>query len=332
MAYFKKIATAGGTLICAVGIGFIMQSGETADQRYGSGKPAATPASADSADPVEADTSALDGPVLDVQDITLTSALEQDRLEPQETVVASASPDTLGAPDTSDKPPSQSCGVSVTATPSGLGLVDLLVAAPCYPNERLTVHHSGLKVTETTDIEGNLDLSMPALVDPAVIIVAFANGDGAVAQTEVPGLNEFDRVGLQWKGAAGFEVHAREFGALYGSQRDIWAGAPGDPVQALSGEGGFLIRLGDETAPDAMMADIYTYPSGASRHKGVVDLSVEAEVSLFNCGLEIEAQSLEMRDDGVVNRELTMAVPGCDTIGSFLVLNNLIEDLTVAQK
>ncbi|MCR8828181.1 hypothetical protein [Pseudosulfitobacter koreensis] len=324
MAYLKKIVTAGGTLVCAASIGFIMQSGDTANERYGAAKAAGTSV------PGVPQRAAQDGPVLDVHDITLTSALDgqADVASTPNTTTTTA----LDAPDTGDAVPGRSCGVTVAATPSGLGLVDLVVAAPCFPNERLTVHHSGLKVTETTDAEGNLDLAMPALVDPAVIVVAFANGDGAVAQTDVPGLDGFDRVGLQWSGAAGFEVHAREFGALYGSQRDIWAGAPGDPVQAISGEGGFLIRLGDETAPDAMMADIYTYPSGASRHQGVVDLSVEAEVSLFNCGLDIEAQSLEVRDGSVVSRDLTLAVPGCDTIGSFLVLNNLIEDLKVAQK
>jgi hypothetical protein len=331
MAYVKEIATAAGTLICAVGIGFIMQSGDTAQELYGSGETVETPVQAPVATPA-AEISALDGPVLVVQDITLTSALDHDVSKTQDTVVALAPADMLDAPDTSDAAPGQSCSVSATATPSGLGLVDLTVTAPCFPNERLTVHHSGLKVTETTDADGTLDMSVPALVDPAVIVVAFANGDGVVAQTDVPSLADFERVALQWKGAAGFEIHAREFGADYGSRRDIWAGAPGDPVEAISGEGGFLMRLGDETASDALMADVYTFPSGASRYQGVVDLSVEAEVSLFNCGLEIEAQSLEIRNGEVISRDLTMAVPGCDTIGSFLVLNNLIEDLKVAQK
>ncbi|UOA25469.1 hypothetical protein [Pseudosulfitobacter sp. DSM 107133] len=313
MAYTKKIATAAGTLACAVGIGFVMQSSETAKVLYGSETPAEAPVQVQL--PVEdVDTSALDGPILDVHDITLTSALGEDPADPADLVA------------------SQDCKVAATAIPSGLGLVELSLAAPCFPNERLVVHHSGLKFSETTDAAGNLEMSMPVLVDPAVIVVAFANGDGAVVQTPVPSLDQFDRVALQWKGDAGFEIHAREFGADYGSQHDIWAGAPGDPVEAISGEGGFLMRLGDETAPDALMADVYTYPSGTSRHNGIVDLSVEAEVSLFNCGLEIEAQSLEVNNGDITSRNLTLAMPGCDTIGSFLVLNNLIQDLTVAQK
>jgi hypothetical protein len=61
-------------------------------------------------------------------------------------------------------------------------------------------------------------------------------------------------------------------------------------------------------------------------------LSVEAEVSELNCGQEIEAQSLQVGSDGKLKtRNLTLAVPDCDAIGNFLVLNNLLEDLKVAR-
>lgn len=330
MAYYKQIAMAGGTLVCAVGIGFIMQNSDTAESRYGAVNAVQSPVAVQ----IPVDTADLDGPVLDVHDIILTSALDQDApdADRRDTVVALGPVDTLVSPDTTDVAPGQSCSVTAVAKPSGLGLVDLTVTAPCFANERLTVHHSGMRFTETTDATGALDLSMPVLADPVVIVVAFANGDGAVAQTDVPSLNQFDRAVLQWKGDAGFQIHAREFGADYGTQGDIWAESPGDPVQAISGEGGFLMRLGDQTASDAMVADVYTYPSGASRHAGVVDLSAEIEVSLFNCGLDIEAQSLEVRDGDITTRNLDLTMPGCDTIGSFLVLNNLIQDLKVAQK
>ena len=71
-------------------------------------------------------------------------------------------------------------------------------------------------------------------------------------------------------------------------------------------------------------------PKGMSAQSGIVDLSVETEVTSMNCGLEIEAQSFEVIDGDVKSRNLTLAVPDCDAKGSFLVLNNLVEDLTVA--
>ena len=50
-----------------------------------------------------------------------------------------------------------------------------------------------------------------------------------------------------------------------------------------------------------------------------------------NCGREIEAQSLEIGPDGTLKtRNLTLSVPDCDAVGSFLVLNNLVSDLKVA--
>ena len=37
-----------------------------------------------------------------------------------------------------------------------------------------------------------------------------------------------------------------------------------------------------------------------------------------------------MADGAMKTQDLTLAVPGCDAVGSFLVLNNLVTDLKVA--
>ena len=70
-----------------------------------------------------------------------------------------------------------------------------------------------------------------------------------------------------------------------------------------------------------------------SGRNGHIDLSIEAEINTRNCGLEIEAQALELtREDGLRTRNLTLAVPGCDAIGDYLVLNNVFEDMKVAAR
>ena len=77
---------------------------------------------------------------------------------------------------------------------------------------------------------------------------------------------------------------------------------------------------------------LYLPKVATAAQEGDVALSVEAEVSEANCGLEIEAQALELRGSGQVKTQnLTLAVPDCDAVGSFLVLNNLLQDLKVAQ-
>lgn len=327
MAYIKEIGTAAATLVCAVGIGFIMQSSDTAKQRYGG-------ATAEAAPMPEAAPS-LDGPVLEVDAITLTSALDTPVAPaaiPQPEPARVSAPDVLDTPATGDLVPGLSCEITMTAEPADMAHVDVSLSAPCLPYERVTLHHSGMMVTQTTDSDGTLQVSLPALTEQAVVIAAFTNGDGAVAQTTVADMSDYDRVVLQWKGKSGFEMHAREFGAEYGAAGHVWHGAPGDLSAARDGHGGYIVRLGDEAAPDPLMADIYTYPASASAHGGTVDLSVEAEVTLYNCGLAVEAQSLEVKEGAIRTQDLTLAVSGCDTIGSFLVLNNLVQDLKVAAR
>jgi hypothetical protein len=161
-----------------------------------------------------------------------------------------------------------------------------------------------------------------------LVIFAFSNGDGAVTQVQFPDLDQYNRTVIQWKGDAGFEMHAREFGASYADPGHVWKDAPRDP-NAIDSALGFLTRLGNSDVPEGLMA-VYSFPKRMSKQTGIVDLSIEVEVTALNCGLEIEAQSLEVVTGDVKTRDLSLSVPDCDTKGTFLVLNNLVEDLKVA--
>ena len=103
-------------------------------------------------------------------------------------------------------------------------MVNLTLEASCLPRERVTVHHSGMVFSQTTDAAGGLDLTVPALAKDAVFILAFTNGDGAMAQTVVEEVDDYDRMVLQWRGDTGFQIHAREFGAEYGEDGHVWSG------------------------------------------------------------------------------------------------------------
>ncbi len=331
MTRIKGMATAAGTLALAVGIGFVMQKSDSAQKLYGSA-PAEQPA-LDAQEGVKSS-----GAILDVQDITLTSGeLETDVVIPQgdaEVIKASTPPvlETPTVPEAATQAkPEANCEMVAAARPVAAAMVKLTMEAACFPNERVTIHHNGMIFTQTTSDAGKIDLTVPALAENAVYIMAFGNGDGAVAQTFVEELKDFDRVVLQWKGTTGFQIHAREYGANYGDTGHVWEGAPGEMANAVVGQGGYITRMGDASAPDALMAEIYTFPAAASDREGAVALSVETEVTDINCGLEIEAQTLEILDGGEMQtRNLTLAVPECDAAGSFLVLNNLIQDLKVA--
>ena len=322
----REIFTAVGTLACAVGIGFIMQNGDTAKQRY-------SQSATNEIAPSEIDvvTTSNANTVLQVQDIKLTSAQADTSeviLTPETGVtLASAPSSTLTAPELDTVVPE--CEISAIAVASKGAMIDVSLAAPCMPNEHVTVHHNGIMFTQATARDGSLSVSVPALSENAVVIFAFANGEGAVAQTQVSDLGMYGRTAIQWKGDTGFEMHAREFGADYGQEGHVWAGAMRG-VDAIDSAQGFLTRLGNASVTAPLMAEIYTYPSGTALQSGTIDLSVEAEVTVMNCGLEIEAQSLELKDGKVKTQDLTLAVPECEAKGSFLVLNNLVQDMKVA--
>ncbi|MEM7321160.1 MAG: hypothetical protein AAF408_19310, partial [Pseudomonadota bacterium] len=219
-----------------------------------------------------------------------------------------------------------SCEIAAKANVAAMARVDLSVMAPCNGNQRVTVHHSGLVFTDTTDSDGKLNVRVPALSERAVFVVAFDNGSGAVASTSVEALASVERVAIQWDGPTGIQVHAREFGASYTEPGHVWA-------RSQSTGNGTVDRLGEPSTLAPKLAEIYSFPNDAGDRNGVVSISIEAEVTAENCAREITAQTLELRNgQSLRTRNLVLSMPNCDATGDFLVLNNLIEDLTIAAK
>ena len=295
----RMMVLSGTTLALALGIGFSMQyNAATRDVQ------------STSLSVVEESQNEL---VL--RDIRLTSTVNLDAPE-------QASRGQLPEPAFSEQ---VDCAVSAQATPEPKAIVSLTFSAPCNSGERVTIHHSGLMFTETTDGDGVLSMKVPALVEDAVYIVELASGSGAVAATKVSDLDKVHRVALQWTGRGGFEIHAREFGADYGQSGHVWSGADS------TGPSSQVLRLGDTAQLLPRMVEVYSFARDMTENNGTVALSIEAEISSSNCGREISAQTLEIRgDQGLRTRDLVLSMPNCNAIGDFLVLNNLVEDLKIA--
>jgi hypothetical protein len=224
------------------------------------------------------------------------------------------------------------CGITLSGRALAPALVSLTLSAPCRPDTAVTVRHGELVFTGLTDSLGTLALRIPALSDPALFDLRFADAEGESIELPVPDLGAFTRVGLQWRGDAGLQLHALEFGAGYGESGHVWTGAPRGPEFAASGRGGFVMRLG-QGGPEAEFAEIYTYPAGADTRDGVVRLSIEAEVTEANCGTQVSGDSLQPAVDGTITAVgLTMAIPDCDALGEFLVLKNILRDLRIAAR
>lgn len=328
MDFKRRVMMWGGTIGCALGIGFVMQSTAQPERVMHAPSPVAQ-LSVRAPNP---STDVDDYAMLDVTGIILTSALteipEPDRLtlplQEGERLASMAGVEQAAPEDPAV--PILGCQVAAEASVLPMARVELSISAPCYGGQRVTIHHSGLAFTEVTDAEGALDVIVPALSRQAVFVISLDNGKGNVVQARVDDLHAYDRVAVQWAGPVELQVHAREFGADYGGPGHVWA------ASAAKGAGA-VVRLGRTDTLSPKLAQVYTFPTAYAGRNGEVSISIEAEVTADNCARDITAQSLELRGEGPLRtRDLMLSMPNCDATGDFLVLNNLIEDLKIAAK
>ncbi|RYG91374.1 hypothetical protein EU803_09790 [Loktanella sp. IMCC34160] len=351
MSQARKIAMAGGTFAVALGIGFVMQNGDALASRFGSASdlPPPIPVEAPQVETVAVVEPAIEEPAPSEAMIEpvlgSAMAMPEPELSAPETVeaplqLAAVEMDAPAiAPDVQaplvapvEQQAEVDCTPSMFAQSGASAMVSIDIDAPCHPSARFTVHHQGMMFTDVTDGEGLAHVDVPALAEMSVFIAAFPGGDGAVATVTVPDVSEYDRAVLLWQGDSGLQIHAREFGAEYGSKGHVWNGAPRSPEAAEMG-GGFLVRLGKDTLENPMMAEIYTFPTGAAPQSGQVILSVEAEITAGNCARDVAAQSIQIAPDMETNAlDLSLTMPPCDTVGDFLVLSTMLNDLTIASR
>ncbi|WP_227269219.1 hypothetical protein [Roseobacter weihaiensis] len=353
MSRKTEVVTAIGTLGCAIGIGFVMQSDDVVELRYGTGNVAPVTTAPLVGEPATAVSQAgtlpaIDSAQLEMKAITLTSAdidVPEPRevgdfvvqaLAPAETIDPIAEPEVRANPqaDLAQDPESAAeCTPLAMAEPAAAAMVAYTLVAPCFAGSHVLLTHEGLTFHEMLSAEGRIDLLIPALTEEVRIEAAFASGDSKTASTHVDTISLYDRVVVQWQGPTGIQIHAREFGASYGEDGHVWSGAARDFTAVAQGRGGFLTVLGDASMADAFLAEVYTFPTALSTTEGAVDLTVETEVTAANCGTEVVAQTFEISGGTAVSAQrMSLAVPNCGAIGDFLVLNNLLQDLTVASK
>ena len=352
MDRFQNMLLGCASVFTALCIGYAMQSSPVAEMRYG---PQATRAS----DMVQQELFVPDapGPFSGITDLELTSITytsapstfgmsehafpDSPRETPElrvhvdngmdrvsEKLIEASVPAGITHHDTA--PPG--CVATLTARPLAAAMVDLSLHAPCAPDTRVTLHHNGMMISEQTDAEGSLSLTLPALSETAIFMAAFQNGLTAMAKVEMTSIEIYDRVVVQWQGPGQMQVHALEFGADYGDTGHVWFEAPRDMARAALGKGGFVTVHGRQMPDQDLRAQVYTFPSGTADLSGDIGLTVETEITAETCDRKMEAQALQMLGGrNLTVTDLTLYMPGCDAAGDFLVLKNLLQDLKVAR-
>lgn len=368
MAKLKQVGMAAGTFSVALGIGFVMQNGDALASRFGTetAPPEPAPFTADGAEEMslEVPVAPIEEPVValaaepqvtePVQEQTVAIAAEPEIEEPID-VVASAVvlPSAVQVPTEQEAPvqlanldaeilPNVETDIAVDpldCSPSMEGLagsgamVKVVVNAPCHADTAFVTHHQGMMFSAMTNDAGMATFTVPALAEVSVIITAFANGDGAVATTVVPDFADYDRAVLQWQGDEAVMLSAYEGAAEFGDSGHIYNQNPGDMARLDQAEGGYLMQLGDASVEGALMAEVYTFPTGATNTMETVMLVAEAEITNDNCGQELNAQSIQVSPSGeTAALDLVMTMPDCEAVGDVLILQNMFEDLTLASR
>lgn len=329
---YRRYAFAGAITSIAISIGFLMESTEASQA-------AVAPQDATITHPQNVTPASLPGGLSKPKpssQATLPKMPQDHRagteLPKQPILVAVATDLPVGLLPREEHAPVLSCDTKLMAETIAGAMVQLTLEAPCQSGERVTFHHGDMKFSHVVGIDGNLVLVVPALSKAALFGATFSNGDGAVVSVLVDTLGFYDRTAIQWRGLVGPQLHAREFGADYGSQGHVWRGAPRDLTALVGGSGGFLTSLGDAAGAEPLMAEVYTFPSGTAAQTGQVMMSVEAQITELNCGRQISVQTTEVRRGArAPSHAMVMELPECGAVGEFLVLKNLVQDLTIAQ-
>ncbi|SMO70259.1 hypothetical protein [Ruegeria faecimaris] len=306
MFVIKNYVTTGGTVACALAIGYLMQNGTPA-------QPRGERASVDVAS-VTDQASIIPG----LSEVVLTSSA------PVHGTSKETGSDNRFIESSRSEPVNPiDCTLSARATAVPGAAARLVVNAPCHSNESVEIHHSGLTVTQRTDAVGRMDMTIPALSEYAIFLISFEDQHGTVATTHIADIANYERIALQWQGETDLQIHALEFGASYGGNGHVSAETPTEGA-------GQVVRLGNTGTGDMKNIEIYSFPAGLSNQNGSIEITVETEVTSENCGRDLNIQSLELRDDRLRSKDRTLSFPECSRTGEFLVLNNLFQDLTIA--
>lgn len=353
----RRIVTASGTFLCALGIGHFMQATAHVDPAGRSTSSEINDQTTDSAgegfgasesqlkpnpnQPKVSTSSLFSTPAPAVLTWTSAearpSALEPSRLTiPTRTMppTAAVSPVNEGPSEAPFSTPISTCNAQFIGQKSDTAMVHLTLKAPCLPDTGFTVHHSGMVFTDLTDDAGEWEMNVPALTEQALFFVSFGNGEVAMTSVETDRAPEQARIVLQWEGPGRLELKTLESGDGYidlwytGDQADRGSS---DIVHELGGGVAPLASTGGHASQGSRTAHVRTVSTLESF--AVEDLTVHAEamVTESTCGQDIEAQILiQNAQASLFARDLVFPMPDCGAVGDVVLLKSLDHDVALS--
>lgn len=195
------------------------------------------------------------------------------------------------------------CDQSLSTQSLAGALVALKLSAPCRPGQRVRVSQGDLHFDLTLPATGELSLTIPALSRETILSATFSDGSVMKATSIHNDLPEFARVALQSDVTGQMSLRARAPRRL--------------PMEQY--------ELGDGTGATLDVLSHHIDPEGPA---GVIRLSLVSHIEPEGCDTARSGQIAELPVDGPPRRyAVELAAPGCDRLGKFLELKNVVPDL-----
>lgn len=216
-----------------------------------------------------------------------------------------------------DSPDSTTCTPTLALAAAAGAMIQLALAAPCHPGERVVIRHSGLSFTARIGADGSLALSLPALETEALVTAYFEGSTAALAQVSVPEAAYLTRFAVLAAAPVQFDLRAAEDGVVYA----------GSGSHTREGYADRIVTLGTQSVAQSMIAQVYTFPTG---DRISTDLTIELRITADTCSRTFPVDTVLAKTGTISLRTLEVAVPLCGTSGDILVLNNLVPAPTLA--
>ncbi len=215
------------------------------------------------------------------------------------------------------------CRVDVSATPKMAAQVLLKIDAPCLPSTAVTIHHAGLSFREQLSPQGSLQLTVPAFADFARFEVDLPDGQQATATAAVSGLANIHRAAISWRGNRDIELQVNASLNHRLSPRN-----PRSVYQALMDNGGYMTVLGNPDLAEPVQTQIVTFFRPLAPRK-----SVSMALAIKGCAGVLNLQTARvLPGTGQTGRRLHLEFPDCVQDSNNVVLNNVLESMTIAQR